>query len=175
MLVIRQVLGNVREDLLWGTRSEAARAANKLDTVMVEPRDVEKRRLRAVSSFGVELGIALDSGQNLRNGDVLEYDPDSGEMMVVGLSGQRLLVLTIEDGEPDEIVERGIRLGHALGNQHWPAVVDGRRVEVPVQIDESVVSTVLESHNLDGVTYEFVDAEGTEGPNLPTEGSHYHA
>ena len=48
-----------------------------------------------------------------------------------------------------------VELGHALGNQHWPAVVKGTKVYVPLTVDKKVMLSVMETHNIEGITYEF--------------------
>ena len=45
--------------------------------------------------------------------------------------------------------------GHALGNQHWPAVVKGTKVYVPLTVDRKVMASVMKTHALPGVRYEF--------------------
>ena len=40
----------------------------------------------------------------------------------------------------DVVVRTAFELGHALGNQHWPAVVKGDRVYVPLTVDRKVMA-----------------------------------
>ena len=47
-----------------------------------------------------------------------------------------------------------------LGNQHWPAVVKGSTVYVPLTVDRKVMLSVMETHNIDDISYEF--EEGRE-------------
>jgi urease accessory protein len=47
-------------------------------------------------------------------------------------------------------------LGHALGNQHWAAVVKGPRVYIPLTVARAVMESVLTTHNVDRVTWGFV-------------------
>ena len=49
-----------------------------------------------------------------------------------------------------------IELGHALGNQHWPALVKGSRVFVPLTVDHKVMASVMKTHRFEGIRYEFV-------------------
>jgi urease accessory protein len=49
-----------------------------------------------------------------------------------------------------------VELGHALGNQHWPALVKGNRVFVPLTVDRKVMSSVMNTHRFEGIAYEFV-------------------
>jgi urease accessory protein len=43
-----------------------------------------------------------------------------------------------------------------LGNQHWPALVKGGIVFVPVTVDRKVMASVMDTHRFEGVRYEFV-------------------
>ena len=42
------------------------------------------------------------------------------------------------------------------GNQHWPALVKGNRVYVPLTVDRKVMSSVMNTHRFEGIRYEFV-------------------
>ncbi|HZU08186.1 MAG TPA: urease accessory protein UreE [Chloroflexota bacterium] len=170
---IEHLLGNVHDDPTWRQRCEAAAAAGVLETVTLAPWEVAKRRLRATTDAGTELGIALAAGE-LRDGAVLDYDPASGRLIVARVAGQPVLVLTIEGDDPTEVAARAVRLGHILGNQHWPARVQGRRVEVLLPLDERVVRSVLKTYQLEGVRYEFVEAAAPPEPNLTVDPSHRH-
>lgn len=49
-----------------------------------------------------------------------------------------------------------VELGHALGNQHWPALVKGTCVYVPLTVDRKVMSSVMKTHRFEGIQYSFV-------------------
>ncbi len=52
-----------------------------------------------------------------------------------------------------------MELGHAIGNQLWPAVVKGTKVYVPLTVDKKVMLSVMETHNIDNITYEFQEGK----------------
>lgn len=52
--------------------------------------------------------------------------------------------------------ETCVELGHALGNQHWPALVKGTCVYVPLTVDRKVMSSVMKTHRFEGIQYSFV-------------------
>jgi urease accessory protein len=59
--------------------------------------------------------------------------------------------------QPREVsMATSVDLGHALGNQHWPAVVKGLRVYVPLTLARGVMASVMKTHSLEGVTDTFV-------------------
>jgi urease accessory protein len=43
-----------------------------------------------------------------------------------------------------------------MGNQHWPALVKGDLVYVPLTVDRRVMASVMETHRFEGIRYEFV-------------------
>jgi urease accessory protein len=49
-----------------------------------------------------------------------------------------------------------VELGHALGNQHWPALVKDGVVYVPLTVDRKVMASVMNTHRFEGIRYEFV-------------------
>ena len=66
----------------------------------------------------------------------------------------------LKDLPQEEIIRISLELGHAIGNQHWPAVVKGTKVYVPMTVDRKVMLSVMETHNIDDISYEF--EEGRE-------------
>ena len=49
-----------------------------------------------------------------------------------------------------------VELGHALGNQHWPAVVKDNQVFVPLTVDRKVMASVMRTHAFAGVEITFL-------------------
>lgn len=157
-MVVQAVLGNAYE-ADWAVRLETA----KVDELVLDQWEAQKQRLRKRTRDGTEVAIALGRETRLRDGDILVWDEETasaivarielGEVMVVDLSG--LL------GEPADVVLRSaVEFGHAIGNQHWPAVVKGTSVYVPVTVDRRVMDSVMRTHAFAGITHTF--APGTE-------------
>ena len=47
-----------------------------------------------------------------------------------------------------EQLQQAVRLGHVLGNQHWPIAVVGGQILVPVSLDRTVMETVVTTHHM---------------------------
>ena len=62
----------------------------------------------------------------------------------------------LESVTPEIAMRTCVELGHALGNQHWPALVKGNRVYVPLTVDRKVMASVMNTHRFEGIRYEFV-------------------
>ncbi len=187
MEIVEKVLGN-RADAAWAARLNGA----SVDWLELSQWDAQKNRLRKETEGGRSMAVALERGESLRDGDVLEWDEASRSavvcrirlcpVMAVDLTG--LAALGVESA-----VSSAVRLGHALGNQHWPAVVKKGVVYVPMTADEKVMSAVMDTHDIAGVTYAFLSGEsvydllsgeearllfgGAESP-LSGHGHHHH-
>ena len=61
--------------------------------------------------------------------------------------------------EPQTIIHTSVELGHAIGNQHWPAVVRGTKIYVPLTVDRKVMESVMRTHNIEHIAISFRAAE----------------
>jgi urease accessory protein len=148
------VLGNATEGG-WPGRLAGAR----VDELRLGQAEAQKSRLRKVSSSGVEVAISLDRGTQLRDGDILLWDEARRTALLarVDLSDVLIIDLSALLDLPREVsMATCLELGHALGNQHWAAVVKGARVYVPLTVARAVMASVMKTRSFGGVTYEFV-------------------
>lgn len=152
MDVIEQVLGN-QHDAEWHEKLHHAH----IDLLHLDQWEAQKNRFRKKSEGGVEVAVALDRGKFLRDGDILKFD---GQRAVVARIALKEVLLVKLDGlldqDPATLLRTAVELGHALGNQHWPAVVKDTRVYVPMAVDRQVMASVMKTHALPGITWEFV-------------------
>jgi urease accessory protein len=154
MLLIESVLGNAR-DPDWKARLEHA----TVDRLDLDQWEAQKNRFRKLTAGGLELALALDRRTHLRHGDVLVWDESARRAVVAHIELQDVMVVRLAgalDQAPDAIVRTCLELGHAIGNQHWPAVVKGAEVYVPLTVDRKVMASVMKTHAFPGVTYDFV-------------------
>lgn len=166
MLRVDAVLGSSAEEG-WSARLRSAR----IDTVRVDRSQAQKSRLRTKSSSGTDVAVSLDRGTRLKDGDVLHWDEESRTAIVAHVDLGDVLVIDLGALATRPVMEalaECVALGHALGNQHWPAVVKGRRVYVPLAIAREVMMSVMNTHAFPGVTYSF--APGTEVADRLTPG-----
>lgn len=135
----------------------------KLEKVDIEyiPLDqwmAQKSRFLAVGEKGTEYPVALKRQTQVEDGDIVFFDPAGGKAGVIKLELSPVLVMdlsALKDQGAEEIIRRSLELGHAIGNQHWPAVVKGTKIYVPLTVDKKVMLSVMDTHHLEGVTYEF--------------------
>lgn len=152
MIVIERVLGN-SGDREWTDRLASA----SIDRLRVDQWQAQKSRFRTTTERGTEIAISLDRGTYIHEGDVLHWDGataivaqiDLRDVMVVHLDGLAAV-------DPRIAMRTCVELGHAMGNQHWPALVKEAAVYVPLTVDRKVMASVMNTHRFEGIRYEFV-------------------
>ena len=157
-MLVRSILGNANEPE-WRTRLKSAR----VDTLMLDQWEAQKNRLRKQTAEGTEVALSLDRGSRLRDGDILYWDERAATAIVARIQLGEVMVVELArlQTEPAELSLRSaVELGHAIGNQHWPAVVKGTRVYVPLTVDRNVMDSVMKTHEFTGISHDFVP--GTE-------------
>ncbi len=155
MEVITEILGNAHSPE-W---------ADKLATVHVENLfldqwTAQKSRFLVKGDHGNEYPVALKRGFRVTDGDIVAYDPAAGTAAVLRLDLSNVLVIDMSglvSRTPEDIIRISVELGHAVGNQHWPAVVKGTKVYIPLTVDKKVMLSVMETHNIEGISYSFQD------------------
>lgn len=154
MILIETVLGNAG-DPEWNERLAKA----TVDAFELDHWEAQKNRLRKKTRDGQELAVSLDRGTFMRDGDVLLWDESAQRAVVAKLSLRDVMVIHLEalaGQSPDLAMRTGVELGHALGNQHWPALVKGSHVYVPLTVDHKVMSSVMKTHGFEGISFEFL-------------------
>ncbi len=175
MIVVEAVLGNLGEDARLRDLHRRWQAEGRVETVALTPLDAQKGRLRIQTDKGTPLGLSLGRGTALRDGDVLHLDEAQARMIVAQLMPEEVLVITVKPAAAEEFLRVAVRLGHVLGNQHWPVKVEGLSVYVPVSVDRQVMETVLKTYGLQGITYRFEDASVGAIPRIvPHDHPHPH-
>ena len=158
MKIFTRIIGNVAAPE-W---RERAAAADK-EYIELDQWTAQKSRFLGKGLKGDEYPVALKRHTQVVDGDVIAYDPEARKAVVLRIELSPVLVIdmsALSTQDHDTIIRRSVELGHAIGNQHWPAVVKGTKVYVPMTVDRKVMLSVMDTHNIDDITYEFV--EGSE-------------
>lgn len=154
MILVEAILGNAA-DAAWSGRL----AGVAVDTLALDHWEAQKNRFRKRTASGLELAVSLDRGTFMRDGDVLLHDEAAGRAVVAKIALRDVMVVSLDDvatRSPEVMLRTCVELGHALGNQHWPALVKDNRVYVPLTVDRKVMASVMNTHRFEGVRYEFV-------------------
>jgi urease accessory protein len=152
--LVEAIVGNVAE-ASWQSRLVGAR----VDKLALDHWEAQKNRFRKTTSGGAEIAVSLDRGAFLRDGDILVWNEEARTAIVAAISLRDVMVIhidTLSQSAPELVLRTCVELGHALGNQHWPALVKGTRVFVPLTVDRKVMASVMNTHRFENIRYEFV-------------------
>jgi urease accessory protein len=154
MILISSVLGNI-DDREWAERLSAA----DTDLLEIDQWEAQKRRFRKTTAKGMEIAVSMNRGTHIRDGDVLLWDTQALSAVVARIELRDVMIVHLDElmGLAPKVAMRTcVELGHAMGNQHWPALVKDSVVYVPLTIDRKVMASVMNTHRLEGIRYEFV-------------------
>jgi len=175
VFVVDSLLGNTGLDERLAHRVQAMEKSSTAERVRVSFHDAQRRRLRLTAESGLEVGVDMQAGRPLQDGDVLCPDHDDSRVVVVEVAPSHAMAIRVMPPMADaESFAYGVRLGHMLGNQHWPVKVDGPVVLTPVNIDRLVMETVLKTHGFAGLEWEFVAVAPGEVPTGMPHIEHEH-
>jgi urease accessory protein len=167
LIRVNAVLGS-SADSGWAGRLRSA----TVDVLRLGQADAQKSRLRKRTSSGTEVAVSLDRGTQLRDGDVLHWDDQLRSAIVARIDFTDVMVIdlgALVTRSAAESMSTGFALGHALGNQHWAAVVKDLRVYVPLTIAREVMASVMKTHAFEHVTYTFVPGVQVASRLAPNE------
>jgi len=143
MLFIDRILGSKAEPAL-SEPLHALEHKGLVDALLVEPADIDRRRLRAHTQAGTEIAIALPREKKLYDGAVLLLEPSRA--IVVRVSVERWLRLT-----PRSVAD-AVELGYHAGNLHWRVRFQGTCLMVALQapVDDYLarLGTLISDHRV---------------------------
>jgi urease accessory protein len=154
VLLVEEILGNA-SDPAWAPRV----AASAVDVVDLDHWEAQKSRFRKRSRGGTEVAVSLNRGTFIRDGDILVWNAEGAALILASIRMREVMVIHLDDLAQTDLsvaMRTCVELGHALGNQHWPALVKGTRVYVPLAVDRKVMESVMRTHRFEGIRYELV-------------------
>lgn len=156
-MIYTEILGNIAEEK-WAELY----ATSAVEHITLDQWAAQRSRLKAVGDCGNEYAIALKRRTTLRDGDVVSYNAEERQMVVIRLRLNDILEIdlgALANMDSETIISTAVELGHAIGNQHWPAVVRGVKVFVPMTVDRKVMQSVMNTHRIPHIAYSFRSAE----------------
>lgn len=153
MEVYRKILGNLA-DAEWAVRREVC----DVEYLDLDQWTAQKSRLIARSDRGNSCAVALERNMRLSDGDVIGWSPERRRIVAVRISLNDVLVADLSPlagAGAERIIRTALELGHAVGNQHWAAVVKGMQVFIPLTVDRRVMESVMRTHAIEGVGWSF--------------------
>lgn len=154
MKIFTEIIGNMNRQPEWKEKLRDV----EIENIYLDQWTAQKSRFLAKNEKGEEYPIALKRHSQVIDGDIIDYSPEEKKAIVLRIELSPVLVIdmsALQDKDPETMIRISVELGHAIGNQHWPAVVKGTRVYVPLTVDKKVMLSVMETHHIEGITYEF--------------------
>jgi urease accessory protein len=154
VIIVETVLGNIR-DPKWVEQLSTA----NVDLIEIDQWEAQKSRFRKKTTAGAEVAVSIDRGTYIRDGDVLLWDAQALSAIVARIEPRDVMIVHLDDLmrlTPEAAMRTCIELGHAMGNQHWPALVKDNVVYVPLTVDRKVMASVMNTHRFEGIRYDFV-------------------
>lgn len=154
MKIYNTIIGNMNHSEEWKEKLKNA----EIDYIFLDQWTAQKSRFLGRGVSGDEYPIALARHSQIIDGDIIEFDPDTNKAAVLRIELNPVLVIDLgglADRDPQTIIRISVELGHAIGNQHWPAVVKETKVYVPLTVDKKVMESVMDTHHIEGITYDF--------------------
>lgn len=158
MHIYSEIIGNIYTSPEWTEKVKDL----DIETINLDQWAAQKSRLLTKGDKGNEYPIALKRNTQVLNGDVIYYSVEEKRAVVIKIDLCPVLVLElcdIVDKDPEIMIRIALELGHAIGNQHWPAVVKNTKVYVPLTVQEKVMTTVIDTHSIEGISYEFIKGQ----------------
>lgn len=157
MITINNIIGNICSDE-WRVKLQGA----IIDYLELDRWSAQKSRL-IVEKAAERYCISLNRRTHLKDGDILLYDEKEQRALVVEIEETQVMVIKLDKialRSRDELIRTSVEIGHAIGNQHWPAVVKEKTIYVPLTLDKKVMESVMRTHNFADI--EIVFQEGKD-------------
>ena len=134
MLLVNSVFGNVYKDFQLKEKIDHAEKQGELKQLFLSRTEMEKSHQRKNTEDGMEIGLSLEAGTTLHNGDVLS---NGTELILVNQLPEKVLHAKAKSGNESSSVYH--QLGHIIGNRHRPiSISDDGSVQFPIHDDSEV-------------------------------------
>ena len=162
MLLVDSILGNAYNGNSLLQKIETAKENQTLKRLFLSRTQMEKSRLRTETEDGIEIGLSLEPGTILHNGDVLEINSN---LIIIHQLPEKIIRVTINEHHmsPNLLIQ----LAHIIGNRHRPISIasDGCIMfpihdEDEVELFEQLFSSIIHQISLNVEDQIFVPNQG---------------
>ncbi len=133
MLEVNSPIGNIFHDKEFDNLKN-----ENFERLKISRSELEKRILRRKTDRGPDIGLNLDPGVNLHEGDVIK---NGDTKIIVEQLPEKIITVRLKNKEMTDVM---VLLGHIIGNRHRPISIQGDEISFPIQADsEKEVFTKL--------------------------------
>ncbi|WP_019509085.1 urease accessory protein UreE [Pleurocapsa sp. PCC 7319] len=111
--------------------------------------DRQKGRIHTHTDTGVAIGIIKSRDRALQSGDL--FQTESGDLIRVHLQERELMVLSFSESVAVNVPVKLVHLGHILGNQHYPIVVQDNKIYVQLVTDAKIIEKTIKDLHIAGL------------------------
>jgi len=124
LITYTNIIGNAA-DVALAEQLHTLEHAQKIDYLTLSSDDIQRKRLKAISSNGIQCGITLPRDQNLYSGAILQLTDQYA--LVVRSANLSWLRCVPKDSAA------ALELGYFAGNMHWPVRFDGGNLDIELK------------------------------------------
>lgn len=153
MKIYTEIIGNLSSPE-WKERI----ASCEVEYIELDQWTAQKSRFVAAGDRGNSYAVALERHWQIADGDIVDYDPQRRRIAAIRIRLNEVMVIDLSSlarQRPETVIQTAVELGHAVGNQHWPAVVKGTAMYVPLTVDRKVMESVMRTHRIENIDCEF--------------------
>lgn len=149
-------LGNLTEDYSLAAKVTQARQQASCLDVFLSQSDRHKGRIQVRSTSGFTVGIIKSRDWSIRASDV--FMTEAEQLVVIHLPEQKSLVLSFELPLTASATEL-VRLGHVLGNHHYPINIANQKIYLQpgadLPVDLAIVEQTIKQLQIPGLTINY--------------------
>ncbi len=131
MLKITSIAGNIFHD----ERFDSLRGSGDFERLKISRMELEKNRIRRETDLGTDVGLLLEAGITLHNGDVLGSS-NSGKFIVVEQIPEKVISVRLKN--KTKSADLLVLLGHIIGNRHRPISIEDDIIFFPIQAESEL-------------------------------------
>lgn len=124
LITYTNIIGNATDTAL-SERLHTLEHMQKVDYLTLSSDDIQRKRLKATSTNGIECGITLARDQRLYSGAILQLT-DQYALVVRSANVHWLSCSPIDSAA-------ALELGYFAGNMHWPVRFNGNTLQVELK------------------------------------------
>ncbi|MGH9991325.1 MAG: urease accessory protein UreE [Nitrososphaera sp.] len=136
VIIVNSVLGNIFHDEHLLKKYRKMIAARKCEMLPLSRVDMEHLRLKRKTDRGTNVGVILEPGAKLGDGDVLLDTRD--KFIVVKQLPEKVISVSIQEKDAHRIAEVSAIVGHIIGNRHRPIAVSDNTITFPISADSEL-------------------------------------
>jgi urease accessory protein len=124
VLEVNSPIGNIFQDKEFDDLKN-----ENFERLKISRMELEKRILRRKTDRGTDVGLNLDPGVKLCNGDIIK---NGDTKIVVEQLPEKIITVKLKNEKMTNVM---VLLGHIIGNRHRPISIKGDEISFPIQAD----------------------------------------